>query len=330
MGHLNDYPKYLKEQYYPFHKIPLLTGEGSMFRCKKSQESFAQFYPVVVKVFGKGYRPEGKSKSYFNQYELLERKLCPDYFCKVISQHWDPNAPPYCQVLKFIPHPILSLLPSLKMNKEQSEFMLARLFYMVWDMQSKNMAHRDIKPGNIMFDAGGMPKLVDLGLWIKLVEEDARVPFAGTPGYVPMDIDYNPRFHDRLSLVTTFLELRFAAYPDIIDDKDFEHHKLSMFADMRECEKARRVKFSKPFTMACAWKSSIGDDLSLWLREHYIHYDINFGEGELELLVMLLKSSKDGDNAMSDIYKKSAFLQQSQFLSNWEKQMMERTVLPTG
>jgi serine/threonine-protein kinase len=47
-----------------------------------------------------------------------------------------------------------------------------------------NLLHRDIKPGNILFDADGEPKLVDFGLARSAEESDFESAVWGTPYYV--------------------------------------------------------------------------------------------------------------------------------------------------
>src|SRR5205809_7609554 len=48
-----------------------------------------------------------------------------------------------------------------------------------------NLLHRDIKPGNILFNSEGEPKLVDFGLARSAEEEDHEATVWGTPYYVP-------------------------------------------------------------------------------------------------------------------------------------------------
>src|SRR4029077_20761420 len=54
------------------------------------------------------------------------------------------------------------------------------------DMSLKhNLLHLDIKPGNILFDADGEPKLVDFGLARKTdADKDYYAPVYGTPYYI--------------------------------------------------------------------------------------------------------------------------------------------------
>src|SRR5207253_951705 len=47
-----------------------------------------------------------------------------------------------------------------------------------------NLLHRDIKPGNILFNAEGEPKLVDFGLARSAEQEEHESTIWGTPYYV--------------------------------------------------------------------------------------------------------------------------------------------------
>ena len=66
-------------------------------------------------------------------------------------------------------------------------------------IHNKNMAHRDLKPGNILFDESGTLKICDFGLAVKKYNLGSKKPrldvnedldemvFAGTPLYSPLD-----------------------------------------------------------------------------------------------------------------------------------------------
>lgn len=92
----------------------------------------------------------------------------------------------------------------------------------------KNMAHRDIKPGNILIDAWGRPKLSDFGLSrfypSKNVEENN---FAGSRAFMCPNMlqkmSYNPFDADIWALGITFYFLAYGILPwNLDDEKAFE------------------------------------------------------------------------------------------------------------
>ncbi len=85
---------------------------------------------------------------------------------------------------------------------------------------SRNVVHRDIKPGNILITQGGVPKLADLGL-AKRTDETSHLTHArqgfGTPYYMPYEQAMNAKYADARSdiyaLGATFYHLLVGDVP---------------------------------------------------------------------------------------------------------------------
>ncbi len=71
-------------------------------------------------------------------------------------------------------------------SEKDSRFWAASIVLCLGELRAQNIAYRDMKPENIMFDAGGYLKLVDFGL--AKVVEDRTWTLCGTPDYLAPEI----------------------------------------------------------------------------------------------------------------------------------------------
>lgn len=88
----------------------------------------------------------------------------------------------------------------------------------------RNIAHRDIKPGNILIDANYIPKLADFGLSQSYIDEKMEsTSFAGSKLYMAPEIvsktKYDPFSADIWALGLTFYYFAFGRLPWIESDE---------------------------------------------------------------------------------------------------------------
>jgi cGMP-dependent protein kinase len=71
-------------------------------------------------------------------------------------------------------------------SKEETQFYIGTLLLVVDYLNSKKIAHRDIKPDNIMIDEKGYLKLIDFGTAVVL--KDVTYTIVGTPHYMAPEV----------------------------------------------------------------------------------------------------------------------------------------------
>jgi cGMP-dependent protein kinase len=99
-------------------------------------------------------------------------------------------------------------------NKEETQFFIATLLIIMDYLNSKKIAHRDIKPDNIMMDERGYLKMIDFGT--ALVLKDFTNTIVGTPHYIAPEILLGKGYSfsaDYWSIGITAFEIYFNKYP---------------------------------------------------------------------------------------------------------------------
>jgi serine/threonine protein kinase len=116
---------------------------------------------------------------------------------------------------------ILELCPGKSMKHRIDEFnglplpdlynLMAAISDALTFIHANHYVHRDIKPGNILFDSSGRPKIADFGMCIPAPEGELLTDFLGSPNYCPPEIlkhhPYDPYKADVWALGVTFLEM---------------------------------------------------------------------------------------------------------------------------
>jgi cGMP-dependent protein kinase len=99
-------------------------------------------------------------------------------------------------------------------NKDETQFYIAILLIIIDYLNSKKIAHRDIKPDNIMLDERGYLKMIDFGTAVVL--KDFTNTIVGTPHYIAPEILLGKGYSfsaDYWSIGITAFEIFFNKYP---------------------------------------------------------------------------------------------------------------------
>jgi cGMP-dependent protein kinase len=109
----------------------------------------------------------------------------------------------------------LETRPEVKLrNKNETQFYIATLLVIIDYLNSKKIAHRDIKPDNIMIDERGYLKIIDFGT--ALILKNFTNTIVGTPHYIAPEILLGKGYSfsaDYWSIGITAFEIYFNKYP---------------------------------------------------------------------------------------------------------------------
>ena len=221
-GHLDYFPECLRKRYPPMAFISGRSLEGRVFKCKRSL-SGSCFDPVIVKVNKPGFFPKEILNGAKGQYQLIEERILPDFFADVIEQGYAlfDDVRCYYQVMEFLPFSMNDFFDKENIDDRIVRFLLSRLCFYLCCMQRERVAHRDIKPDNLMLSAQGELKIVDFGGIVQYESiGNYRDGFKGTVGFNPylstrekLDDEYDPFHHDRFSVGMVVICLLFGGMP---------------------------------------------------------------------------------------------------------------------
>ena len=114
-------------------------------------------------------------------------------------------------LLDYINGACLSSFPNagLGLREEEAKYVCLCLSYTVWDLSvNYGLIHRDIKPGNILFDAKGRVKLVDFNLAAALGDDGYLEPWrVGTEQYMAPEVKKLQRYNYKADLCSLGLTL---------------------------------------------------------------------------------------------------------------------------
>lgn len=154
----------------------------------------------------------------------------------------------------------------------------------------RGVLHRDIKPGNILFDEAGKPCLGDFGLAKQLDEADTGLTRSthvmGTPCYLPPEVTYNgskaaTTSSDLYSLGAVFYELLTGRPPFIRENVAAMLRQIA--EEMPEAPSSLRAAVPRDLEVICmtclakepsrryASGAELAADLRRWLRGDPIH-----------------------------------------------------------
>ena len=99
-------------------------------------------------------------------------------------------------------------------NKYETQFYLASILLVVDYLNSKNIAHRDLKPDNTMIDEKGYLKVIDFGTAV--IIKDFTSTITGTPHYIAPEVLLGRGYSfsaDYWSIGILAFEIYFNYYP---------------------------------------------------------------------------------------------------------------------
>lgn len=143
----------------------------------------------------------------------------------------------------------------------------------------RGLVHRDVKPGNILFDQGGRPILADFGIALRAEDVGTGPVFVGTPGYMSPEQARREAHRvdarsDVYSLGAVFYELLVGQPPFTADTRDqlleqVMHHEAVPVSQLnpdvpveleRICTKAMGKRAADRYSSALA----LAEDLRMW------------------------------------------------------------------
>jgi tetratricopeptide (TPR) repeat protein len=155
-------------------------GMGTVFLAERDDDQYQA--KVAIKLVRPGMDTEFILARFRRERQTLARLQHPN-ICHLFDGGTTNDGLPYI-VMEFIDGPWITTYAA--QHKLSIEARL-RLFLEVCsavDYAHRNfVVHRDLKPGNILVDAGGVPKLLDFGICKLLVEANDTVATPMTPNY---------------------------------------------------------------------------------------------------------------------------------------------------
>ena len=147
-------------------RIERLIGEGGMGRVYRAQQTDPD-RTVAVKVVRFGISNEKTLRRFGREAEFLSKLQHPGIaqILVVGTYESDFGDVPFF-VMEYIPDakPITRFARDQKLSLQDRLALFARVCDAVAHGHDRGVVHRDLKPGNILIDAAGQPKVIDFGV----------------------------------------------------------------------------------------------------------------------------------------------------------------------
>ena len=155
------------------YRIHGILGEGGMGRVYDASEEFPE-RRVALKVLRNGLETEGLLRRFEREAELLAR-LHHRGIAQIFAAgnlEYDGRQIPFLAMERVDGLPLDKWLRAADPSRNERIELVAKIADAVHHAHLKGVIHRDLKPGNILVDGEGQPKVVDFGI-ARVLERDA-------------------------------------------------------------------------------------------------------------------------------------------------------------
>lgn len=199
------------------YDVVALIGQGGFSECYKVYSQQYQQYFVCKAISVCGKNPEDKRRSFMNETEVLGKVIHPFIIKSYKTFTTDTHL---FIILEYCPNGDMRTLirrhgPLTETNQIYNY--ISKILNAFTYMESENMAHKDIKPSNILIDQNGNPKIADFGLASFYEENGLSDNYGGSLPFLPPEVlskkPYNPMKADIWSFGVTLYYLVTGYYP---------------------------------------------------------------------------------------------------------------------
>lgn len=171
------------------YKITRLLGVGGMAAVYKAYDTRLE-REVALKLIRTGEIPESMLEQLLKRFEREAKAQARFQHRHIIPLHdyGEVNGAPYL-VIAYLPGETLAdVIKQGPVDWHQAVRWLIPMAEALDYAHQRGVVHRDVKPGNIMFDETGQPMLMDFGIAKILESDDATLTMTGlgigTPAYM--------------------------------------------------------------------------------------------------------------------------------------------------
>ena len=205
------------------YEVVATIGKGGFSTCFKVYSEYYKQYFVCKVISISGEKSELLKQSYHNELSTLGKVIHPNiikiYKIFAVGQH-------LFQIIELCPEgDLCNRVARNGPMKNQIELLtyIDKILDALIYLEDNNIAHKDIKPSNILIDKNGNPKLADFGLSQSYDKNSLSEEYCGSLPFLAPEIlnmkPYNPFKADIWSFGVTLFYLVSGEYPYIGKDK---------------------------------------------------------------------------------------------------------------